>query len=303
MNQTNETELVHLICVGTDHIWDLPFYQEAKVPITTSSGVAATPIAEWVIMTSLIASRKYNTLHEWQKQHAWDDVGGGKALFQSVTDNVGKRMGILGYGAIGRQVGRLAKAMGMDVVVFTALSRNTPESRRYQGYVVPGTGDVEGEVPSAWHSGDKQSLHHFLSQDLDQLLVSVSLTQKTKSMLGKEEFEILAKKNAFLINVSRGDILVQEDLIKALRHFENTGKGLRGAALDVTTPEPLEKDHPLWDAPNCIITPHMSCVTQDYGIRALEILEINLERLAKGRDLINVVDRERGYASNVNQKQ
>ena len=265
-------------------------------------------IAEWVIMTSLVASRKYNILRERQIEHSWDESKGGRTIFNSASDNVGKRLGILGYGSIGRQVGKIAKAMGMDVVVFTAFPRNTPESKRDHGYVVPGTGDPKGEVPSAWYSGhDKASLHNFLGQGLDQLLISVPLTNTTKHMLGKKEFEILERRNTFIINVARGDIIIQEDLIEALKLFENdalvaadgTRRGLRGAALDVTTPEPLDKDHPLWDAPNCIVTPHMSGLSQDYSRRALEVLETNLERKAKGLSLINLVNREQGYSSKI----
>ena len=223
---------------------------------------------------------------------------------------MGKRLEILGYGSIGRQIGNLAKCIGMEVVVFIASPRNTPESKKDNGYLVPGTRDPEGKVPIAWYSGhDKRSLHNFRSQDLDQLLVSVPLTKATRHMLGKEEFEILGngKKNAFVINVARGEILVQEDLIEALELFEQDAssaaadgasrRGLCGAALDVTTPEPLGKEHPLWDAPNCIITPHMSCISRDYSRRALEVLEMNLERRAKGLGLINLVNRELGYSS------
>ena len=94
-------------------------------------------------------------------------------------------------------------------------------------------------------------LHHFLAQDLDQLLISVPLNKATRHLLGKAEFEILSKRNAFVINVARGEIIIQEGLIQALNAYENDTwaggrrKGLRGAALDVTTPEPLPKDHPL----------------------------------------------------------
>ena len=258
-----------------------------------------------MIMTSLVATHRFSILHEWQKAHLWEDSPSGKARFSSVTDNVGKRLGILGYGSIGRQVARYAQVMGMDVIAFTANPRNTPESRRDHGYIVPGTGDPEGEIPSAWFSGlDKESLHKFLSQDLDQLLVSVPLTQQTKHFLGKEEFDLLSKKNAFVTNIARGEIIVQEDLIAALNDFENDSSvpgerrtGLRGAALDVATPEPLPKDHPLWSTPNCIITPHMSGINHDYSTRALQVVEKNLERLANGERLLNLVSREAGYAS------
>jgi lactate dehydrogenase-like 2-hydroxyacid dehydrogenase len=92
-----------------------------------------------------------------------------------VADRVGKRVGILGYGSIGRQVARVATAMGMDVIAYTASPRKTPESRRDGGWIVPGTGDPEGVLPSAWYSG-KEDLHEFLRQEIDLLVVGVPLT-------------------------------------------------------------------------------------------------------------------------------
>ena len=275
-------------------------YTDTQIPITTSSGIHGAPIAEWVIMTSLAASRKYDTLREWQKSHAWDDVEGGKALFQTVSDNAGKRLGVLGYGAIGGQVARVASALGMDVIAFTSSPRPTAESKKDKRFIVRGTGDEHGEIPSAWYSGtDKASLHHFLSQDIDHLLVSLPLSTDTAQLLGKDEFEILSKRNAFITNIARGEIIVQSDLIEALTAYENDSKdipgqgrkGLRGAALDVTTPESLPKDDPLWHAPNCIIAPHMSGISKSYADRALQVLEINLERRAAGQGLMNLIKR------------
>lgn len=256
-------------------------------------------------MTSLVASHKYSILHDWQHAREWNDTPKDKAHFASISDSVGKRLGILGYGSIGRQVARTAQALGMDVVAFTAHPRDTAVSRRDYGYVVPGMGDPEGTIPSAWFSGlEKESLHRFLDQDLDHLLISIPLTQQTKHLLGKEEFRILGKRNAFVTNIARGDIIVQEDLVEALKQFESGRSnssglrlGLQGAAMDVATPEPLPKDNPLWDAPNCIITPHMSGSNKKYATRALQVLEENLQRLAEGQRLLNVVDRQSGYAS------
>jgi len=294
-------DLIHVISAGTNHIAKTAVVTSTEIPITTSSGIHGPTIAEWVIMTSLVASRKYDTLREWHDNHAWDDATGGNALFPTVSDNVSKRLGVLGYGSIGRQVARVAKALGMDVIVFTSRPRDTAESKKDTGFIIPGTGDEKGEIPSAWYSGtDKESLHRFLARDIDHLVVSLPLTSDTKNLLGKVEFEILSKKNAFISNIARGEIIVQKDLIHALQAYENHvngipgegKKGLRGAALDVTSPEPLPKDDPLWDAPNCIITPHMSGVSKAYAERALQVLEINLERRARGEELINLMKRE-----------
>ena len=302
------TDFIHIVSAGTDHIWTKPIYTASQIPITTSSGIHGPMIAEWVVMTSLVASHKYSMLHEWQMTQTWDDSKGGKAVFHSVTDVVGKRLAILGYGSIGRHVARIAKAMGMDVIVFTASPRETLQSKKDGGFIVPGTGDPNGEIPSAWYSGtDKKSLHHFLSLDIDTLLISVPLTNATRHLLGKEEFEVLSKRNAFISNIARGEIIVQDDLVDALKLYDNDTKaleegrprkGLRGAALDVTTPEPLPKGNPLWDAPNCIITPHMSGVSREYNDRAFQVLETNLRRRAEGKKLLNVIDRKTGYATN-----
>ena len=172
--------------------------------------------------------------------------------------------------------------MGMSVIAYTAHPRPTPTSKRDPGFIVPNTGDPDGTIPSAWYSGlDKPSLHNFLSQDIDILLISVPLTTSTTHLLGKEEFDILARRNAFVSNISRGQILVQEALIAALREFEEGVregrkgpelKGLRGAALDVTDPEPLPEQHELWRAPNCIVTPHVSGLGSAYADRAFQVL-------------------------------
>lgn len=288
------------------------------------------PQKQWVILTSLVSSHAYHNLHEWQKAHIWGAAGSQQSRLRSIRDNASQRLGVLGYGSIGRQVARVAKAMGMDVIAYTASPRTTPDSKKDKGFIVPGTGDPEGEFPSAWYSGlDKGSLHEFLKQDIDFLVVSVPLTKETTHFLGKEEFEILARKNAFVSNISRGQILVQDELIAALKAYAATdeetanphpdpedpspptvstegqdvtvaggGKrrpGLRGAALDVTDPEPLPKESPLWDAPNCIVTPHISGLGMMYADRAFQVLEVNLRNIEKGRELINVVDRKKGY--------
>ena len=201
---------------------------------------------------------------------------------------MGQRLGVLGYGAIGRQVARLASAQGYDVIAFTATPKKTPESRKDWGYIVPRTGDPDGSIPSAWYSGlDKASLHEFLAQDIDVLLVSVPLTPETTHLLAEKEFEILEKRNAFIVNVARGKVLQQDDLIKALKKYTESGgtgtaregnNGLRGAALDVTDPEPLPADSELWDLKNAVVTPHIryDVYTSNYQFLASMMLILNV---------------------------
>jgi phosphoglycerate dehydrogenase-like enzyme len=189
---------------------------------------------------------------------------------------------------------KLTNWTGMDVIAFTASPKDTPEKKKDPGYIVPGTGDPDGEIPSAWYSGlDKESLHDFLKQDIDLLLVSVPLTKETTHFLSKEEFKVLSqdgKKPAYVANIARGPIIDQPALIKALK--DGT---LAGASLDVTDPEPLPADSELWGMDNVIVTPHISGNGEAYVDRAFQILELQLEHKQKGEKFINVVNRKRGY--------
>jgi phosphoglycerate dehydrogenase-like enzyme len=182
----------------------------------------------------------------------------------------------------------------MTVHAYTLHPRPTPDSRHDRSWAPAGLGDPDGSLPSKWFSGaETEDLHAFLKSGLDLLVVAAPLTGKTRHLLGSEEFEVLAgagKGRTFLANVARGAVVDTEALVDAL------GKGLvRGAALDVTDPEPLPDGHVLWGMENVIITPHVSGSSTRYFERVLAILEVNLGRLARGEELVNLVDRERGY--------
>lgn len=194
-------------------------------------------------------------------------------------------------------VAHVAVAMGMTVYAYTASPRHTPESRRDTGYIVPGTGDPDGTLPVYWHHGrSKAALHEFLSLDLDHLVICLPLTPQTTHLLGAEEYSILSShctrqgRKPYLTNISRGKTIDQDALIASLESGE-----LSGAALDVTDPEPLPKDHPLWDAPNLQLSPHISSLGIEYIPRSLDVLKVNLGKMEKGERLINVFERRKGY--------
>jgi phosphoglycerate dehydrogenase-like enzyme len=185
--------------------------------------------------------------------------------------------------------------MGMDVIAFTASPRENVESKRDQRYIIPGTGDPDGSLPSAWYSGTtKASLHHFLEQDIDILLICLPLTKSTTKCIGPEEFKILGKRNAFVLNIARGAIIDQAALSAALRLDLEEG-GLKGAAVDVTDREPLPADSEFWDTPNLIITPHISGQALGYYAGVLNILDLNLTKIGEGKQLLNMVNKSKGY--------
>lgn len=207
------------------------------------------------------------------------------------SDSPGLRMGILGYGAIGRHAARLGQALGMEVYAHTRSEKATPESRKDDSYCVPGTGDPDGLIPTKWfHGSSKAVVNDFLSQDLDLLVLSLPLTKDTHHILGPEQFEILSKKKTFVANIARGQHIDTDALLVALQE----GK-IRGAALDVTDPEPLPDGHPLFTAPNVFITPHISWQSAHLVDRLQRIVATNLEKLGKGEPLVNLMNREHHY--------
>jgi phosphoglycerate dehydrogenase-like enzyme len=121
------------------------------------------------------------------------------------------------------------------------------------------------------------------------VVCALSLTPETTGILGAKEFELMAD-DGWLINVGRGAHIVTEDLVRALQDGV-----IGGAGLDVTHPEPLPIGHPLWDLPNCIITPHVGN-TPDMAVPLLaERVRVNVARFAAGDELIGRVDVEAGY--------
>lgn len=285
-------KLIHFVSAGIDAHMSHPLITSTSIPVTTSQGVHGPPMAEWFIATLLSHSVRLPELYALHQRRDW----GNQLSFFSRRTFQGRRLGILGYGGIGRQSARVATALGMDVVAFTATAKDTPESRRLNTYTIPGTGDVEGMLPRAWFSGtDKPALHRFLSQGLDVLLIAVPLSQKTRYLIGREEFEVLAAHSPsgsggpFISNLARGDVIVQDELIEALEQ----GK-VQAAALDVADPEPLPSESRLWDAKNCLVTPHVSGINAEYFKHVLDILSINL-RKGEGEKLVNLLERGRGY--------
>jgi phosphoglycerate dehydrogenase-like enzyme len=271
---------IHLFSAGVDHVLRSDLVIKRGIVLTNSSGTTAPWIAEYVIGAMLQHCRGFKLSMRAQIEHQWSHQE-VRALCHSLR---GKTLGIIGYGSIGRASARLAQAFGMAVL---ALKRD-PSTHDDPGWSLPGMGDPEGAIPSRWLSPDERLELVSLS---DYILLALPLTPATRHFLGAKEFDS-ARHSAYLINVARGEVIDQNALIDALRNGQ-----LAGCCLDVTTPEPLAPDSPLWDIQNVTLTFHTSAARPPASFYDLasELFAENLSRFVSRRELFNVIDPSRGY--------
>lgn len=159
-------------------------------------------------------------------------------------------------------------------------------SLRDDGYTIPGTGDPQGELPDRVYPSEAT---RSMLKECDYVVITLPLTSQTHHLINRDMLKEM-KPNAYLINIGRGSIIHEADLIHALK------KGwIAGAGLDVFEEEPLPADSPLWQMENVILTPHISGFTPHYDERAVDLFGENLRRYLSGKPLLNLVNREREY--------
>ncbi len=245
--------------VGIDLLLSGSTLMQSDVVITNASGVNTVAVAETAVGFLYMLSKKSAALETLKAAHKWE------AMF--FTELRGTTLGIVGLGKIGAEVARVAKTIGMKVITATRLEDNP-------------TGVDEVYPP--------EQLHKMLSK-ADYVLVTVPQTPQTAGLMDEAAFKAM-KKSAFFINVSRGGIVQEAWLIKALKE-----KWIAGAALDVFEKEPLPKDNELWDIPNVIISPHIAGVLENHMSLATDLFCENLKHYLKKEPLINVFNKARGY--------
>lgn len=230
------------------------------VPMTKASGVYGIPIAEWVVGALLMMTRRLHLYRDQQRQSLWQRVDGAKEIFGSTA-------GIVGLGDLGLEVARRLKPFGCTVL---------GTRRRLEGALPP---HVDAVMP----------LDDLLPQ-VDFLVLALPGTPETSGMLSASRIASM-KPGSYLINVGRGATVDEGAMIEALRSGH-----LAGAALDVTTVEPLPPESPLWQMEQVVICPHSSGISPDGNAdRCTEIFCDNLRRLLAGEPLRNLVDRQAGY--------
>ncbi|MBK5255059.1 MAG: D-2-hydroxyacid dehydrogenase [Vicinamibacteria bacterium] len=230
---------------------------------TTASGVHAVPLAEFCALALLAFSRGLFRIHELQGRKHWERFAG--------TDLIGRTVVIFGHGAIGCEVGRIARAFGMKAI---GVKRS-----------------VSGGDPAAHHVDELHPASSFrtLLPRAEFLVLAAPHTGETEGVLGREELNLMPE-GAVLVNIGRGALVDEEALIDALRT-----KHLGGAVLDVFATEPLPIDSPLWTMPNVLVSPHSASTSDRENGRLTELFCENLGRFLRGEPLRNVLDVERLY--------
>lgn len=270
---------VQLYSAGVNQIQSQPLFK-SDVIFTTSSGIHAINIAEYVFTMALAWFHRLPLLLDWQQKGEWAPESKIRVSFLP-EELWGKTIGIAGYGSIGRQVARLASCFGMRVF---AMQRGS--DHRDHGFQFPGVGDPTGSLPERYFAPGQ--LHAMLSES-DIVVIAVPSTSRTRGMFNRAAFQAM-KPTAFLVNIARGDVCNEADLVLALQE-----KQIAGAALDVFEQEPLSPGSPLWHLPNVFISPHISGHTPEYDNRVSMIFAENVRRYLAGESLYNVVDKEQGY--------
>jgi len=268
---------IQLHSAGADHLLDHPILH-TSVAITTTSGIHATPIAEYVFASILAHRWQVPRWTHCQREREWP---AGRWNLYARPELRGSTLGIVGYGSIGREVGRLGRAFGMRVF---ALRRSA--GRAEEGYAVDYTGDLEGAIPDRFYP--PEALHEMLAE-CDYAVIALPLTSATFHVIGEAELRVM-KPSAYLVNIARGAIVDEAALIRALQEG-----WIGGGGLDVFEQEPLPTASPLWDLDHVLISPHVAGFSPRYDERAAALFAQNLARYLAGELLLNLVDKARGY--------
>jgi glyoxylate/hydroxypyruvate reductase len=233
---------------------------EAPIVVTNAAGIHSVPLAEFVVFAMLYFARSWPRMVAEQRAHHWERC--------AIDTLVGKTLGIIGLGNVGRTVAQLAKPFGV----------RTLGMRRSPGASDDGVDELFG--PDGLSTVLRAS---------DYVAICVPHTSETAGLLGAAEIAAM-KRGAVLINIGRGSVVDELAMIAAL------GSGqLGGAALDVFAREPLPADSPLWDMPNVLVTPHSMSTGSDENERLTTLFCDNLRRYLADQPLRNVFDKVRGY--------
>jgi D-2-hydroxyacid dehydrogenase (NADP+) len=263
LRAANRLRWMHAAGAGVEH-YDLAQIAARGVMLTNSRGVSAPNMAEHVLGMMIALTRRFPRLLRAQIQHEWRD----EATHREVGELQGQTVLIAGMGEVGRAVAQRAVAFGMRV---------NGLRRRADG--------LPAGFDQVFAIGD---LHAALA-NADHVVVTLPNTPRSAGLFDAAAFAAM-KPGAAIYNVGRGPVIDTAALIAALASGH-----LGGAGLDVTDPEPLPADSPLWDMENVLITAHTSGATPRYWERQADLIAENIRRIQRGDAPRNLVDLEAGY--------
>ena len=252
LESATDLELLACVYAGTSHL-DLDPFREAGVAVTNASGVHAPNVSEYVVGALVSLARDFRRATRQQDRREW--------VSYSCRELHDSTVCVVGLGAIGTAVAERLAPFGVERVGV----RHTPS---------------KGGPVEAVYGFDE--IHEALA-GADHLVLACPLTDETEELIDGDAFQTLPP-HASLVNVARGAVVDTDALVRAVRRGR-----IDGAFLDVTEPEPLPPDHPLWSFDDVRITPHNAGHTPDYYERTAEILADNVDRLARGEPLRNEV--------------
>ncbi len=261
--QIKRAEKLKWIMVASAGLEKMPFkaIKAKNILVTNAKGIHKVPMAEFTLGLMLQHVKNFTSIKKQEEQQNWS-----RRL--PMSELYGKTVLILGAGAIGGELARLAKAFNMNVI---GVNRSGKEVENVdQVLTISAIDDVLNKA--------------------DFIISVLPSTNETKYLLTDSHFNKM-KQSAVFINIGRGDLVDEEVLLKAIQE-----KKIDHAYLDVFREEPLPKDHQFWSMDGITVTPHISSITKNYQPRALDIFKQNLNTyINKENHFINVIDVEKGY--------
>lgn len=257
--QLRQLKWIQLSSIGIDQVPKQKVRAQG-ITVTNNRSGYSIPMGEWIVMKLLELYKNSRSFYQKQSERKWQ-------IDTSILELYGKTICFVGTGSIASEAAKRLQGFDMNILGINTSGRDVQYFHKcYQ----------------------MSELDHVLTH-ADVVVLSIPYTKETHHLMNKERLGLL-KKDACLINISRGSVIDEPALVEALKQSI-----IRGAALDVFESEPLGKDNPLWELDNVIITPHNSWVSEMRNERRYQIIYRNLKRYINGEKLMNVVDIQRGY--------
>lgn len=230
-----------------------------KIQVTNNKGGYSIPMSEWIVMCILEIYKKSKMFYKQQQEKVWH------MNLNSISEIYGQRIGFLGTGNIAAEAAKRLKGFGVEI----------------WGY------NTSGRTIENFDKCFSKNQIDEIFKNCDIVVSTMPCTKETEGMINKDKFALMRENSSF-INVGRGKIVKEQDLLLYLNKF-------RGVALDVFEKEPLSKDSLLWNAENVIVTPHNCWVSNKNQMRVEQLMYSNLKKYKDGKDVANIVNIERGY--------